>query len=547
MPGSGLRLLTRAAFLTLTTVIVGLALVGLGIQLQSQIHINHDVGWIAHSAGWLLDGKRFGSDILDPNPPMAWFLMLPVAVAARAGLLSEVVAIQAWSWLLTGSGLTLAFRVLLPMAERLGRLEVAGLLIAAAAVMSILPIGNFGQREIVAFSLILPYLFTLIGRLCDAPVPDRTLLVLIGIGAGIGYCLKPFLLAVPLFAEAMRLLLTRNVRAVVRTEIVAGALTVVAYAILILLFARDYLSFALPLIRAVYWAYDDAGFLILERFKDAIWPAAYAIGIALLTGSFNRVHGVLLAGVAGFSLSFWLQNKGFPYHAYPMLGAGCVWLVYAVIHAIRSVWRRTSIRWISVRVLTAGLVLLVAMPALTAPFRLAGDWYRAGNRMHGDFGRMRQEPIDRLQALGIMPSDSIYALSMHPNPGFPTVNYLGVQWAGRMVTQFVIPATVRKVEVADPALREAIDRATVFQVEQVIHDLARHKPRFVMVEARPRRLGLAYHRFDDLAFYGRFPAFNRLWACYSEIEPVDQIRLFRRQDACTAAQPTQPVSGEAGA
>jgi hypothetical protein len=53
-----------------------------------------------------------------------------------------------------------------------------------------------------------------------------------------------------------------------------------------------------------------------------------------------------------------------------------------------------------------------------------------------------------------------------------------------------------------------------------------------MVEARQWRLGLAFRKFDDLAFYRLDPEFARIWDCYIEIESPDQIRLFKRRDGC---------------
>ncbi|MGH8250240.1 MAG: hypothetical protein ACREVI_06010 [Steroidobacteraceae bacterium] len=511
-----------------------LSIVLLGVHLQSQVHINHDVGWIAHSAAWLLDGRKFGTDILDPNPPMAWFLMLPVAMVVRAGLAPEILAIQVWSWLLVCAGLALAFRILLPLSARLGRPEVAVMLIAATAAVSILPVGNFGQREIIAFSLLLPYQFLLTGRLLELPLPRRRLLILVGLVAGCGLCLKPFLVAVPLVTELLHALLTRKLRVVLRAETVAMGAVVLAYMLSVLALAPGYFDYALPLIRAVYWAYDDSGYLILSRFKAAAWPAVYAIAIAIACLSVTRVHAVLLAAFTGFSVSYWAQDKGFPYHAYPILGTSCILFAYSVTHAMRSILVKPLIAAAPIRMLIAILVLLIAVPVLRDPFRQALAWYEAGHRSDGEFGLMRQGPIDRLRSLGIQPADYIYAFSTHPNPGFPTVNYLGVHWAGRAVAQFVIPAHVRKSELTDPEVREAIDRATGLQVEQVIADLARYMPAYVMVEARQRRLGLAYRRFDDLAFYGKYPEFSRLWSCYEEIKPVGQVRLFRRRDVCAA-------------
>lgn len=510
-----------------------LLIVLLGVIQQSQVHINHDVAWIAHSAAWLLDGRRFGTDILDPNPPLAWFLMLPAVLAARAGILPEVIAVQAWSWILTGLGLALSYAVLKPLARNLGRIEVVALMLVATAVVSWLPVGNFGQREVIGFALMLPYLFSLIGRAAGAPT-GRGLSIAAGLCAGIGLCLKPFLLAVPLFAELLLLVFTRDFRALFRAETLAMGATVVLYAAAILLFARDYLEFALPLIQAVYWAYDDSGYVIRSRFMDAIMPAIYATGIALATLSFGRAHALLVAWIMGFSASYWLQGKGFPYHAYPILGTSCLFLAYALARGGRAVWSSAWLRRPAVRWLALGAMLVIALPVLREPFGQAQRWYRAADREHGEWGRTRQRLIDRLRALGVGPSDYLYAFTTHPHPGFPTVNYLGAKWSGRMVAQFAIPAHVRRPEVTDPAMLARIDRASALQLAVVIEDMARHPPSFVMVEARQRRLGLAYRKFDDLAYYLEAPGFARLWSCYVEIERVDQIRLFRRREGCGA-------------
>ncbi len=532
MTGSQSEFLTPSTLVAAATALGCTLILLFGVYLQSLVHINHDVAWIAHSAGWLLDGKRFGSDILDPNPPVAWFLMLPAAAAARSGILPEILAVQAWNWALTVAALALATAVLVPMARILGRIQVIGLLVTTVAVSAILPIGNFGQRDVFAFLFILPYLFSMIGGAVGATATGRVLRNLIGFAAGVGLCLKPFLVAVPILLELLQLLFTRNFRALIRAETVVMAMTVMACAAAILLFAGDYLDFALPLIRAVYWAYDDPGRMLMERFRDSNLPAAYALGIALVTFSFNRTHAVLVAILAGCSISFWVQGKGFPYHAYPMLGTSCLLLVYSSIEGCQSVWRSAYLKRPLFRVAVIGVLLVVAWPPLREPFWQAQQWYRTADREDGAGGRRRDAVIDRLRLLGVGPRDYLYALSTHPNPGFPTVNYLGAQWSGRAVAQFAIPAQVRRSEVKNAEILAAIDRAVTWQVATVVDDLKRHAPSYVMVEARQWRLGLAYRKFDDLAFYGRDPEFARLWHCYVEIEPVDQIRLFQRREGC---------------
>ena len=88
-----------------------------GNLLQSHVHLNHDVAWIAHSARWLLRGQTFGTGVLDPNPPMAWFLSMPAAGLAELGLMPEPSAVRLVFWGYFFVSAALLFRVL-SVAER---------------------------------------------------------------------------------------------------------------------------------------------------------------------------------------------------------------------------------------------------------------------------------------------------------------------------------------------------------------------------------------------------------------------------------------------
>ncbi len=63
-----------------------------------------------------------------------------------------------------------------------------------------------------------------------------------------------------------------------------------------------------------------------------------------MTLSFNRLHAVFVAAIAGFAVSYWVQGKGFPYHAFPLLGAGCVYLVFAIVQGLDAVRQTLALR-----------------------------------------------------------------------------------------------------------------------------------------------------------------------------------------------------------
>ena len=56
------------------------------IALQSNVYLNHDVGWVLYSSGLMLDGQVLSRDIIEPNPPLIYFLSaLPALAAGGSG------------------------------------------------------------------------------------------------------------------------------------------------------------------------------------------------------------------------------------------------------------------------------------------------------------------------------------------------------------------------------------------------------------------------------------------------------------------------------
>jgi len=91
-------LLNRPAPAGVVWMLATVAATLLGHWLQSGVHLNHDVSWIAHSARWLLEGRRYGIDIIDINPPFAWWLSVPAALLVKMQVASEPLAVRLVFW-----------------------------------------------------------------------------------------------------------------------------------------------------------------------------------------------------------------------------------------------------------------------------------------------------------------------------------------------------------------------------------------------------------------------------------------------------------------
>jgi hypothetical protein len=522
---------------TLAWRLVPLGLVGVffgcGAWLQAHVHLNHDVAWITHSAGWLLEGRQFGTDIIDVNPPLIWFVSIPAAWLVKIGLGTEAEAIRLYIWVLCAASLTICYRLLLQRRDT--GIEGMALLTGAAFAMAILPNAAFAQREHLAFVLGLPYCLLLANRIEESVARPRGIAVVCGALAGIAFGFKPWLLAVPLLLELLHFAKVRKLRNVLRTETVSLAVVLLIYLAAVLFLAWDYLAQVVPMGVATYWAYDVAG-ASWFHWRAAVAPllaALVCLGIARSMSAQTRalsVARVLTVAFAGFSLSNWAQNKGFAYHAYPALAVAVTLFFYSVPVAARALLR---VKWPIgnwLRVSTAVCLIVVALNLV----RLWSDpvhvWIARFDMRTGEIGVFRSQLIARINA-SVPRGEYVYAFSSHPFPAFPTMSYTAAEWGSPMVGQFAIPAFLARDRVKDPKRLAALDRAVQAQREQVIADFSRHPPSLVLVETQPYRLGMEGRKFDDIEFYSSDPRFAALWRQYVETPSIGTLRIFvRRQE-----------------
>jgi uncharacterized membrane protein len=523
-------LLEREIHPNVVWAIITLAFAWLGNLIQSGVLLNHDVSWIGHSARWWLRGATFGTDILDPSPPMAWILSLPAAVIAESRLLDEPAAIRLTFWIYFGvcTGLLLqATRFL-----RKDDTETSAALMGAFIVAATLVAGfSFGQREYLSALFAMPYLACSVVRLQGERSIPSTMCVVIGVIAGIGFAIKPFFLAVPLLVE-FYLAVRRGWRILFRPEALAIAITVFLYGAGTLLLMPEYVRMALPLVTTTYWAYDtqDLHFL-LGRYRSAIEPALFAAAMAALSRTWTHQHSVLTLAIAGYSMSYFVQSKGFIYHAYPVTFCSIVLIGVALAGGAKRLSKnRAPAGQLLRRVLTAALVVLTLLPAKHIHDDVV-RWYFLHNVATGSLGAFRNSVIETVRLLAPSQGSYFFAFSTHPFPGFPTASYTEAEWTGRAASQFLIPAFVRKNEIKDSKLRTQIARIADIQRRMVIEDFDRRPPTLVFVERSTSRLGLGVHPFDDIAFYLEESRFRQIWARYEELRPLGSLRIFRlKQD-----------------
>jgi hypothetical protein len=171
------------------------------ILLRQIVPLNTDVSWLLTIGERVLDGQRLYVDIVEINPPMAVFAYLPGIAVARALGVDPKNVTDALIMMLAASSLLATARVL-RLSLLLSHVRLASLAMWAAAVVTMLPMQVFGQREHIATLTFLPALavYALRGNREQPPLWS---ILMAGIGAGITLAFKPFFL-VPVVAVGDR-------------------------------------------------------------------------------------------------------------------------------------------------------------------------------------------------------------------------------------------------------------------------------------------------------------------------------------------------------
>ena len=119
------------------------------VLLRQVVPLNTDVSWLLTIGERVLNGERLYVDIVEINPPMAVLSYLPGIALARALGLDAKIIIDGQMLLLTACSLLATWRIL-RLSPASGNTGWAPLAVWSAAVLTILPMHVYGQREHMA-------------------------------------------------------------------------------------------------------------------------------------------------------------------------------------------------------------------------------------------------------------------------------------------------------------------------------------------------------------------------------------------------------------
>ena len=334
--------------------------------------VDSDVAWQLWIAQRTQAGANLYRDIIETNPPLWFWMARPIErIASLLQLKIEAVLIVA-----IAAAVALSLAATNRLLDHLTDKSRTLLLAYAALTLFAMPWMHVGQREQIVLIATLPYAALIAARREARPV-SVLLGASIGVGAGLGFSLKHYFLIVPALLELWLLAGTQRRWQAFRAETLALTAVGMLYAGAIVA-ERDYLEFIVPLVGQAYGSFSAPS---LGYLFGPFAVVAFAILAILVVYASALKHSPLASALVtaafGFVIAYFVQFKGWTYHAIPVLGCGSLALAALITQSPAKL----------------GLLRLAAPAVLCLPFSLS-----ASEAMHPSL-----PSSDLLQAVADLP------------------------------------------------------------------------------------------------------------------------------------------------
>lgn len=389
---------------------------------------------------------------------------------------------------------------------------------------------DFAQREQLLVILVIPYvLAALLNLRGTLSLWQR---IALGIAGGLAISFKPQQTLIIAGLEIFLLLWYRKFESLWRPELIALVTTVLAYLVMVRIFAFAYIQQIVPILRDTYASNVDNSSVVL---RGALLPFAacwFAVLAAWIWQHKRLRLPVVPAGLLTCALSaaaaFSIQREGYRYQAVPQnafLTLAAAWLLIDFFgpHLGNFLPQRRS------RLRLGGTVLLFAsifLPPLLLHGRHNLEQWRQRNYMQSILARYP-------------PGTPVWIFSTSMT-GFRDVLQGNLVWSSRYAHLWMLPAIVynEAAEAGGPPSNKPLPPARVRQLAQLLRsnvaqDMHRWKPQVVVFDRItlpnlypvPTKDG----SYDTLGWFLRSHNFSTEWSHYHLQESGERYDIYTRK------------------
>ena len=460
---------------------LGIAVTALLTLLRIPGSVDSDVAWQLWIAGRIHAGANLYRDIIETNPPLWFWMALPLErIASLIHVRIEGVLAAA-----VGCIVALALAGTNQLIAHISSGRRLFLLGYGALALMAVPWVHLGQREQLVLIGTLPYAALIAARREQRAV-SPALAMLIGLGAALGFALKHYFLLVPALLELWLIAGTKRNWLLLRPETIAIVTVGVAYASALFLLEPDFLTTIVPLIRLAYGVFGAPSIrYMLAPFAVVGLTTVFVVGAharLLLDRKAPFATSLVVAAVA-FTAVYFIQFKGWTYHAIPIVGCASVALA-ALLAEVEKPPR---------------LLPTVAPALLILPLVLTADEQRHPALPSPDL-RGAVSGLQRGDTVAFLTTETAIPWSVTLQGGYRYASRYNGFW---MMQAIILNENAHK---RDPRLAKLGHRV----VSETVRDFSCTPPKRIIVW-RPRPGDDA---FDILPFFQRDPEFSALLVHY---------------------------------
>jgi hypothetical protein len=381
----------------------------------AQTTLSPDVAWQIWISHHLRTGAHLYVDIMEVNPPLWFWMGIPVDwLAENLGLRPEPVMVAA-----TGFATLLSISATGRLLPDMPAGKRAALLVYAALILMFMPLSDMAQREQFVAIGALPCI-ALVARRFQGGKVSPPFALAIGTGAAIGFALKHYFLIAPLALECWLLIGQRRAWRPIRPETIAIATVGLLYAAALALFSPEYFTTMLPLLRLAYGALQAPDWTAMIQPLQWNWLIMLPIALSnpRLLGRGAPLTTALLIAALGFAAAWLIQFKGWPYHAIPT--SACLALALATLLAEN--WSQ--------------IPMLVRVSAPTILFLPLAYTIHLGPY------RNVLNPQTRPLLTGLQAGDSVAFVTTQAAYSWPLMNERGFRYPSRYYTFWMLKGTL---------------------------------------------------------------------------------------------------------
>jgi hypothetical protein len=485
----------RLAELTPTVLIAAALAAALAYILFQPIRIHHDCAMYLQVAASFLAGRMPYVEVVELNPPLIWYINTIPVLASRLFGAHVIPTFLLCVWFASLASVVATRRTLKATFEESESIQ-ADIVAAVLAIFSALTLwwNLYGQREHLFLLAMFPYL-VLRFRRWERGAAGMLPSVATGLLAGVAACLKPHFVAIVLAPEVYWVFRRRSVGPLFRPETFALAGAGFAY-LLHFLFVPEpmrsaFFSRWVPLIARGYDSYNMPIQRILLGETISWLPAAACAGVFALeplraSRAWRFAQAAAIVALMSMAM-FFLQQKGFAYHALPARAAAFVALALmagetrparAAIGLLRSRPLAGPVFGVSVLTLAALVVAAVALAVRSRTSERVAEI-------------VRFNPVARAIVRHSSPREPVLFLATSVASAYPVMTQLGRAPASRYVSgDFPIPLFYQGVRgiPGEPfpygRIAEPVRAEEAAFLADLRSDVQTFRPRLILVDAR---------------------------------------------------------------